>query len=128
MERNRSFILPSEKDFPIGVPSDTYTDLTPVVNHGLLVTAPAAGYVYIYGNGTGQAVLALISSKNSQSTYPSSKSDTKLFVYDYRPNGGEMAAVLPVKKGDNVWQDTMNFQTYVCRFVYAETDKRIIKY
>lgn len=100
------------------MPSDIYEDLTPVANHGLLLQAPANGYVFIYGSMT-NGVLAIVTSSADQDTYPTNAADKKILT-GIETGSGDRASVVPVLKGDNVWQDSSNFATYVCRFYYAE--------
>lgn len=108
---------------PLGwVPSNKWIDLTPVSYGELLTQAQADGYIYIYGASTNASnFVTLVSSVVS--TYPSTLEQKLTNTSFALGANGAVDAFLPVKRGDYVWFNGLNFATYICRFIYAQGQK-----
>jgi len=119
---NSTFNIPSENDFPLGIPSNNFIELT-LEASGTHYVALANGYIYIQKqSNSGQAVSAILIDENNHGY---------LGIRNYSSvSSGYSNAFTPVKKGQKYSISYTNTSTtgQFFRFVYAEGQPSIIKY
>ena len=115
-----------EKVANLGMPSDTYTDLTFIKQS--LYTAPANGYILIdkKGSNTADNNRYYLYGANYGQNYTGSTGDVANAIDTFSANGtgtNALTGCLKVKKNDKyAFESNSIGDVRCCRFVYAEGD------